>query len=62
MAKINYYVHKLNSLNNDPKKNWKLLNTMMNKKVKSIHDEFIINGLSCADSQLVADAVFCRSS
>ena len=56
IAKKNYYVHKLNSLNNDPKKNWKLLNKMMNKNVKGIPDEFIINGSSCADPQLVANA------
>ena len=36
----NYIVNKLNSLNNDPKKNWKLLNIMVNKIVKSIPDEF----------------------
>ena len=28
----------------------------MNKNVKSIPDEFIINGSSCADPQLVANA------
>ena len=57
IGKRNYHVHKLNSLNNDPKKkNWKLLKKMNNNNVKSMPDEFIISGSGCADSELVANA------
>ena len=40
-----YFVRRLNSFNNDMKRNWKVLNSLMGKNKKWLHKEFNVDGI-----------------
>ena len=46
LAEKEYYIRKFNGLGNDPKKNWKTLNYLLNNKRKSISNDFRIDGVT----------------
>ena len=58
-AREQYYVRRLDSLNYDVKRNWKVLNSLMGKNKKSLHKEFIVDGVSTNDTTKICDA-FCN--
>ena len=41
ISKTTYYKNKLSSLNHDMKKNWRILNRLLNKQTKTISSKFI---------------------
>ena len=45
IAEREYYRHKFNTLNNDPKQNWKVLNYLLGKTGDGISDSFNIDGM-----------------
>ena len=54
LAKSEYYLHKFTSLGNNPKKNWNVLNKLLNKRPKSISCKFNINGNNVDKPQEIA--------
>ena len=59
VAEREFYRSRLKSLKNDPKRNWRILNGLLNKKKTSISEEFIIDNMDCSDPKTIADA-FCK--
>ena len=56
LAEENYYVHRLDSLGSDPKKNFAILNKLLGKnKTKEISDHFVIEGVDIDDPKLISD-------
>ena len=58
-AREQYYVRRLHSLNQDVKRNWKVLDSLMGKNKKSLHKEFIVDGVSTNDTTKIWNA-FCN--
>ena len=56
IAEEEYYVSKLNSLKNDPKKNWRILNSLMGKNRDMISDNFQIDGEQVLDEAAIASS------
>ena len=49
-------VRRLDSLNNVVKLNWKVLNRLMGKNKKSLHTEFVVDGVRTNDTTTFFDA------
>ena len=58
-AQEQYYVRRLDSLNYDVNRNWNVLNSLMGKNKKSLHKDFIVDGVSTNDTNEICD-VFCN--
>ena len=59
-AQRNYYISKLRRLNRDPRKNWKILNKLLNRRRKdNTSSSFIIGGREESDCKVIADE-FCK--
>ena len=54
IAKEDYYVYKLNTLNKDNKKSWKTINNMLGRTKKQIPQYFIINGNKITDGEEIS--------
>ena len=54
LAKSEYYLHKFTSLGNNPKKNWNVLNKLLNKTPRSTSCKFNINGKNVDKPQEIA--------
>ena len=50
-----YHVFKLNQMGNDMKKNWALMNKLLNKKTKNISSRFVINDEDVTEPQLISN-------
>ena len=59
MAEQEYYRSRLENLKKNPKRNWGILNNLLNKKSASTSEEFLIEGDSCSDPELISNA-FCQ--
>ena len=55
-AEREYNLNELGMLGANMKKNWKLLNKLLNKKTKNIADQFNINNTLCSNPQLISEA------
>ena len=55
LARCTYYQRKLNSLKNDQRKNWRLLNSLLNRGIKNIPNNFNINDETCTNPQMIAE-------
>ena len=51
-----YYVKKLESLNSDLKKNWKVINKMLNRSRKSISKTFVVGNVDTNDKLVIANS------
>ena len=58
-AQEKYCVRRLDSFNNDVKRNWNVLNSLMGKNKKSFHKEIIVHGVSTNNTIKICDA-FCN--
>jgi len=58
LAQEKYYESRFNKLNNDPKRNWKVLNGLLGRKKASISDHFVIKGDKSFSPTEISDA-FC---
>ena len=56
-AREQYYVRRLESLNYDVKRNWKVLDSLMGKNKKSLHKEFTVDGVSTNDTNKICEAL-----
>ena len=54
-----YLENRFASLRNGMKKNWRLLNNMLDKNVKSSHRELLINGIKTEDENIISKS-FCE--
>ena len=59
IAEEEYFENKFASLRCDMKKNWRLLNNMLGKNVKSSHREFLIDGVKTEDQNIISKS-FCE--
>ena len=55
LARTTYYERKLSDLKNNPRKNWRLLNSLLNKGNKSIPENFTINNETCTNPREIAE-------
>ena len=55
LAEKDYFLKKLNSLGTDPKKNWAVLNKLLNKNLKNISDHFTINNTSVFNPDVISN-------
>ena len=55
VARNQYYSNKLRSLGKNMKKNWRLINKLLNKSKKLLPDSFIINGITCSNPENIAE-------
>ena len=58
-AEEDYFRRKFNSLKNDQKKNWKVLNWLLGRREHTSNKKFIINGDTTEDETLINNA-FCK--
>jgi len=56
MAKEDYYRGKLSSLGNNPRKNWKIMNSLLGRKNMQLSDSFVIDGTSTCDKDTITNA------
>ena len=54
IARNQYYSNKLKSLGKNMKKNWRLINKLLNKSKSSLPDTFIINDVNCSNPENIA--------
>ena len=54
-AEEDYYRNKFNNLGQDCKKNWKLLNKLLNKNSKKIGDRFLVGAAYVTNSNEISD-------
>ena len=59
IAEEEYLGNNFASLRYDIKKNWRLLNNMLDKNVKSSHRELLINGIKTEDENIISKS-FCE--
>ena len=57
LVEKDYILKKLNSLGTDPKKNWAVLNKLLNKKQKTISQNFTINNISIFDLDVISNKI-----
>ena len=55
IARKQYYSNKLKSLGKNMKKNWRLINKLLNKSKKLLPDSFMINGINCSNPENIAN-------
>ena len=55
LAEESYMTKKLDSLGNNSKKNWKILNNLLKKKSKAISDNFFIEGVYVNDPEIICE-------
>ena len=54
IARNRYYSKKLISLGNNMKKNWRMINKLLNKSRKLLPDTFILDGVNCTNPETIA--------
>ena len=55
LAERKYYVDKFESLGQDSRRNWQILNNLLNRKSNQISDTFLIDGSEVNDGHIIAD-------
>lgn len=57
-AEKEFYATKILQCNNDCKKSWKVINSILNKKKQALvpSENFLVNGQSIVDKQVIADS------
>ena len=58
IAEEEYFERKFISMKSDMKKNWKLLNDMLGRNRRTVHQEFVIDGVGTEEGAVISKS-FC---